>query len=107
MALIIKQINAFNLVVLRIAGFVEYVEQVDKLFKEFRDTGGNGQSPLPAKAEVSYTAFAQAVSLLEDAYKIGRTSDFTRQIANEDRRRDNLFMALKRRMQPITTSWRC
>ena len=32
MALKIKQINAFNLVVLRIAGFIEYVEQVDKLF---------------------------------------------------------------------------
>ena len=95
MALKIKQINAFNLVVLRIAGFVEYVEQVDKLFKEFRDTGGNGQSPLPAKAEVSYTAFAQAVSLLEDAFKIGRTSDYTRQISNEDSRRDNLFNKLK------------
>jgi hypothetical protein len=107
MALKIKQINAFNLVVLRIAGFIEYVEQVDKLFKEFRDTDGNGQSPLPTKAETFYTAFAQAVGRLEDAFKIGRTSDYTRQIANEDRRRDNLFMALKRRMQPITTLWRC
>ena len=95
MALKIKQINAFNLVVLRIAGFIEYVEQVDKLFKEFCDTGGNGQSPLPTKAEAFYTAFAQAVGRLEDAYKIGRTSDYTRMIANEDRRRDNLFMALK------------
>ncbi|MBO7128891.1 MAG: hypothetical protein J6W05_03875 [Prevotella sp.] len=99
MALKIKQINAFNLVVLRIAGFIEYVEQVDKLFKEFRDTDGNGQSPLPTKAETFYTAFAQAVGRLEDAFKIGRTSDYTRQIANEDRRRDNLFMTLKSQVQ--------
>lgn len=95
MALNIKQINAFNLVVLRIAGFIEYVEQVDKLFKAFRDTGGNGHNPLPPKAEAFYKAFAQAVSRLEDAFKIGRTSDYTRQIANEDSRRDNLFNKLK------------
>lgn len=99
MALKIKQINAFNLVVLRIAGFIEYVEQVNKLFKEFRDTSGDGNNPLPAKAEAFYTAFAQAVSRLEDAFKIGRSSDYTRQIANEDRRRDNLFVALKSQVQ--------
>lgn len=95
MALKIKQINAFNLVVLRIAGFIEYVEQVDKLFKEFRDTSGNGHNPLPTKAEAFYTAFVQAVGRLEDAFKIGRSSDYTKQIANEDSRRDNLFNKLK------------
>lgn len=95
MALKIKQINAFNLVVLRIAGFIEYIQQVDKLFKEFRDSGGNGHNPLPPKAETLYTAFALTVSRLEDAFKIGRTSDYTRHIANEDSRRDNLFNKLK------------
>ena len=45
----IKQIVNFQLKVLRMAGFVEYVQQVAKLFTDFRNSGEQGQSQLPVK----------------------------------------------------------
>ena len=45
----IKQIVNFQLKVQRMAGFVEYVQQVAKLFTDFRNSGEQGQSQLPVK----------------------------------------------------------
>ena len=90
----IKQIVNFQLKVLRVAGFVEFVQQVAKLVKDFRDSGEEGQSQLPTKVEPVYTSFKDSVTAVDDAYKLSRASDFTQKIADEDDRRDNLFRQL-------------
>ena len=58
----IKQIVNFQLKVLRMAGFVEFVQQVTKLVKDFRDSGEEGQSQLPTKVEPVYTSFKDSRS---------------------------------------------
>ena len=90
----IKQIVNFQLKVLRMAGFVEFVQQVAKLVKDFRDSGEEGQSQLPTKVEPVYTSFKDSVTAVDDAYKLSRASDYTQKIADEDDRRDNLFRQL-------------
>ena len=76
------------------AGFVEYVQQVAKLVKDFRDSGEEGQSQLPTKVEPVYTSFKDSVTAVDDAYKLNRASDYTQKIADEDDRRDNLYRQL-------------
>ena len=95
----VKQIDNFKLKVLRMAGFLEYVQQVLKIVKDYRDSGEAGVSQLPAKVEAVYTPFASGVAAVDDAYKLSRASDFTQRIADEDTRRDNLYTALKNQVQ--------
>jgi hypothetical protein len=76
------------------AGFVEFVQQVVKRFKDFRDSGEEGVSQLPTKVEPVYTSFKNSVTAVDDAYKLSRASDFTQKIADEDDRRDNLYKQL-------------
>jgi flagellar biosynthesis chaperone FliJ len=90
----IKQIENFKSKYLRMAGFVEYVQQVLKLFKDFRDSGEEGQSQLPNKVEPVYTSFKDSVTAVDDAYKLSRASEYTQKIADEDDRRDNLYRQL-------------
>ena len=90
----IKQIVNFQLKVLRVAGFVEFVQQVAKLVKDFRDSGEEGVSQLPTKVEPVYTSFKDSVTAVDDAYKLSRASDYTQKIADDDDRRDNLFRQL-------------
>ena len=90
----IKQIETFQSKYLRMAGFVEYVQQVLKLFKDFRDSGEEGVSQLPNKVEPVYTSFKDRVTAVDDAYKLSRASDYTQKIADEDDRRDNLYKQL-------------
>jgi len=90
----IKQIMSFQLKALRIAGFLEYVQQVVKLFRDFRDSGEEGVSQLPAKVETVYTPFVTGVTAVDQAYKLTRASDYTQRIADEDMRRDNLYKQL-------------
>ena len=99
MAINIKQINQFQLKYLRMAGFLEYVQQVLKIVKTYRDSGEAGVSQLPEKVEAAYTPFASGVTAMDDAYKLSRASDFTQQIADEDTRRDGLYLALKNQVQ--------
>ncbi|MBR4730797.1 MAG: hypothetical protein IK075_11135 [Prevotella sp.] len=95
----IKQIDIFKLKVLRMAGFLEYVQQVLKIVKTYRDSGEAGVSQLPAKVEAAYTPFASGVTAMDDAYKLSRASEYTQQIADEDTRRDGLYLALKNQVQ--------
>ena len=90
----IKQIEDFKSKYLRMAGFVEYVQQVLKLFTDFRNSGEEGQSQLPVKVETVYTSYKDSVTVVDDAYKLSRASDFTQKIADEDDRRDNLYKQL-------------
>ena len=90
----IKQIGNFKSKYLRMAGFVEYVQQVLKLFTDFRNSGEEGVSELPAKVEPVYTSYKDSVQVLDNAYKLSRASDYTQQIADEDDRRDNLYKQL-------------
>jgi hypothetical protein len=90
----IKQIEDFKSKYLRMAGFVEYVQQVLKLFTDFRNSGEEGQSQLPVKVEPVYTSYKDSVTAVDDAYKLSRASDFTQKIADEDDRRDNLYRQL-------------
>jgi hypothetical protein len=90
----IKQIETFQSKYLRMAGFVEFVQQVLKLFTEFRDSGEQGVSQLPTKVETVYTSFSGSVTAVDDAYKLSRASDYTQKIADEDDRRDNLYKQL-------------
>ena len=90
----IKQIETFQSKYLRMAGFVEFVQQVLKLFTAFRDSGEQGVSQLPTKVETVYTSFSGSVTAVDDAYKLSRASDYTQQIADEDDRRDNLYKQL-------------
>ena len=94
MSLNIKQISNFQLKSLRIAGFIEYIQQAAKLFKTFRESGEEGQSQLPVKVEAVYTPFVTGVTAVDDAYKQSRSSDYTQKIADEDMRRDNLYKLL-------------
>jgi hypothetical protein len=61
MALSIKQINQFQLKHLRMAGFLEFVQQVLNIVKTYRDSGEAGVSQLPAKAEVMTMAEVRQV----------------------------------------------
>lgn len=99
MAISIKQIQAFNLVVMRIAGFLEYLQQFVKLVRAYAYTEGSAQSKLPAKVLPFFTALASAVAGVDSAYKQSRASDYTKRIADEDTRRDNLYTALKNQVQ--------
>ena len=90
----IKQIEDFKSKYLRMAGFVEYVQQVLKLFTDFRNSGEEGQSQLPVKVEPVYTSYKDSVTAVDDAYKLNRASDYTQKIADEDDRRDNLYKQL-------------
>lgn len=90
----IKQIETFQSKYLRMAGFVEFVQQVLKLFTAFRDSGEQGVSQLPTKVETVYTSFSGSVTAVDDAYKLSRASDYTQKIADEDDRRDNLYKQL-------------
>ena len=94
MSLNIKQISNFQLKSLRIAGFIEYIQQAAKLFKTFRESGEEGQSQLPEKVEAVYTPFVTGVTAVDDAYKQSRSSDYTQKIGDEDMRRDNLYKLL-------------
>ena len=91
MAVNIKQIVTFQLKALRIAGFIEYMQQVVNLMRAFRNTGEDGQSALPPKVEAVYTPFVHGVSAVDSAYKQSRASDYTQKISDEDTRRDNLY----------------
>ena len=57
----IKQIVIFHLRVLRMAGFLEFVQQVKTIVKTYRDSGEAGVSQLPAKVEAAYTPFASSI----------------------------------------------
>ena len=99
MALSIKQIQAFNLVVMRIAGFLEYLQQFVKLVRAFAFTEGSAQNKLPAKVQPFFTSLNGAVGAVDSAYRQSRASDLTKKIADEDTRRDNLYTALKNQVQ--------
>lgn len=99
MAISIKQIQAFNLVVMRIAGVLEYLQQFVKLVRAYAYTEGSAQSKLPAKVQPFFTALASAVAGVDSAYKQSRASDYTKRIADENTRRDNLYTALKNQVQ--------
>ena len=90
----IKQIETFQSKYLRMAGFVEFVQQVLKLFTDFRNSGQEGVSELPAKVDPIYTSYKDSVQAVDDAYKLSRASDYTQKIADEDDRRDNLYKQL-------------
>ena len=98
----IKQIVNFQLKYLRMAGFLEFVQQVLNIVKTYRDSGEAGVSQLPAKVEAAYTPFATGVEKMDDAYKLSRASEYTQQIADEDTRRDNLYTALKNQVLMYT-----
>ena len=91
----IKQIVSFQLRVLRMAGFLEFVQQVKNIVTTFRDSGEQGVSQLPEKVEAAYTPFVAGVERMDDAYKLSKFSEYTKQIADEDTRRDSLYLALK------------
>ena len=90
----IKQIEDFKSKYLRMAGFVEFVQQALKLFTDFRNSGEEGVSQLPTKVESVYTSYKDNVTAVDDAYKLSRSSDYTQRIADEDDRRDNLYKQL-------------
>ena len=98
----IKQIVIFQLKVLRMAGFLEFVQQVLNIVKTYRDSGEQGVSQLPAKVEAAYTPFASRIEAMDDAYKLSRASEYTQQIADEDTRRDGLYTALKNQVLMYT-----
>ena len=98
----IKQIVNFQLKYLRMAGFLEFVQQVLNIVKTYRDSGEAGVSQLPSKVEAAYTPFASGIAVMDDAYKLSRASEFTQQIADEDTRRDNLYTALKNQVLMYT-----
>ena len=98
----IKQIVNFQLKYLRMAGFLEFVQQVLNIVKTYRDSGEAGVSQMPAKVEAAYTPFASGIAVMDDAYKLSRASEYTQQIADEDTRRDNLYTALKNQVLMYT-----
>lgn len=99
MALNIKQIDFFRLSVMRIAGFLEYLQQFVKLVRAFAFTEGSAQNKLPAKVQPFFTSLNGAVGAVDAAYRQSRASDLTKKIADEDTRRDNLYTALKNQVQ--------
>ena len=104
MALTLKQIQAFYLSVLRIAGFLEYLQQFFaeqsgkaervKLVRAFAYPEGSAQSKLQAKVQPYFTALASTVGAVDSAYKQSRASDYTKRIADEDTRRDRSTLSL-------------
>jgi len=64
MAINIKQINQFQLKYLRMAGFLEYIQQVKNIVKTYRDSGEAGVSQLPDKVEAAYTPFVSGVAAM-------------------------------------------
>ena len=98
----IKQIVIFQLKALRMAGFLEFVQQVLNIVRTYRDSGEAGVSQLPAKVEAAYTPFEAGVAKVDEAYKISHSSEYTQQIADEDTRRDILYTALKKQVQMYT-----
>ena len=94
MAINIKQVTSFQLKVLRIAGFLEFLQQVVKLCKAFRNVEGSSESRFPEKVDAAFTPFNSAVAAVDSAYRQSRASDYTQQIADEDTRRDNLYKQL-------------
>ena len=95
----IKQIQSFKLTVMRIAGFLEYLQQFVKLVRAYAYTEGKAESKLPTKVQQYFTVLASAVGSVDSAYKQSRASDLTKRIADEDTRRDNLYTALKNQLQ--------
>jgi len=95
----IIQISNFQLRVLRMAGFLEFMLQVKNIVMAFRNSGEPGVSQLPEKVEAVYTPFVDSVSQMDSTYKLSRTSEYTQQIADEDTRRDSLYLALKNQVQ--------
>ena len=81
------------------AGFLEFVQQVLNIVKTYRDSGEAGVSQLPAKVEAAYTPFVAGVERMDNAYKLSHFSEYTKQIADEDTRRDSLYLALKNQVQ--------
>ena len=98
----IKQIVIFQLKALRMAGFLEFVQQVLNIVRTYRDSGEAGVSQLPAKVEAAYTPFVAGVAKVDEAYKISHSSEYTQQIADEDARRDSLYVALKKQVVMYT-----
>ena len=94
MAINIKQVTSFQLKVLRIAGFLEFLQQVVKLCKAFRNVEGSSESRFPEKVDAAFTPFNSAVAAVDSAYRQSRASDYTQRIADEDTRRDNLYKQL-------------
>ena len=81
------------------AGFLEFMLQVKNIVMAFRNSGEPGVSQLPEKVEAVYTPFVDSVSQMDSTYKLSRTSEYTQQIADEDTRRDSLYLALKNQVQ--------
>ncbi|MBR1412669.1 MAG: hypothetical protein IJ577_06030 [Prevotella sp.] len=75
MAINIKQVMSFQLKVLRIAGFLEYLQQVVKLCKEFRNVEGSSESRFPEKVDDAFTPFNSDVLVVDDAYRQSRASN--------------------------------
>ena len=100
----IKQIVIFQLKALRMAGFLEFVQQVLNIVRTYRDSGEAGVSQLPAKVEAAYTPFVAGVAKVDEAYKISHSSEYTQQIADEDTRRDILYTCRCTPSSPST--WR-
>ena len=98
-ALTRKQINIFKLSVLRIAAFLEYLQQVLKLVRAYAFTEGVAESKLPAIVQPYFTAFAKGVAAVDQAFKQSRASDLTKKIADEDTRRDNLYRAFESQLK--------
>lgn len=94
MAINIKQVMSFQLKVLRIAGFLEFLQQVVKLCKAFRSVEGSNESQFPEKVDAAFLPFVSGVSAVDSAYRQSRASNYTQQIADEDTRRDNLYKQL-------------
>ena len=84
------------------AGFLEFVQQVKNIVMTYRDSGEAGVSQLPAKVEAAYTPFVSRIEAMDDAYKLSRASEYTQQIADEDTRRDGLYIALKNQVLMYT-----
>ena len=99
MATGIKQIETFYLAQLRIAALLEYLQQVAKLVSAAAFDEGSTVSKLPARVQPYHSTFATAVGGVDSAFKLSRASELTKQIADEDTRRDSLYTALKNQVQ--------
>lgn len=84
---------------LRIAAFLEYLQQVLKLVRAQAFEEGKAENKLPARVQPYFTSFNIAVAVVDQAFKLSRASELTKKIADEDTRRDNLYTALKNQVQ--------
>ena len=66
----IKQIFIFQLRVLRMAVFLEFMLQVKNIVMAFRNSGEPGVSQLPEKVEAAYIPFVNSVSKMDSTYKL-------------------------------------